>query len=169
MSFSVVQKTTLGWSRMAALAEQLQELHPAHHRHVPVEQDDVGHLGFAAVSASRPSPASSTSNSSVSRMCRATLRITLLSSTIKQLFMLAFPASASLVSKRDKGNEELKPRFASRAAAISAAMSTSSSGPSSVSTMPSDDALPAGAHRGADRRRIGQGLDHVFDASTISA
>src|SRR5689334_13285343 len=33
---------------MSALAEHLQELHPAHHRHVPVEQDDVRHLGFAA-------------------------------------------------------------------------------------------------------------------------
>ena len=48
MSFSVVQNTTFGWSRVTALAEQLQELHPAHHRHVPVEQDDVGHPGFAA-------------------------------------------------------------------------------------------------------------------------
>src|SRR3954468_11341670 len=42
--------------------------------------------------ASWPSPASSTSNSRVSRMCLATLRITLESSTIKQLFMMfAFP------------------------------------------------------------------------------
>src|SRR4029078_1606722 len=27
-----------------ALPEQLQELHSAHHRHVPVQQDDIGHL-----------------------------------------------------------------------------------------------------------------------------
>src|SRR5205823_1544477 len=33
--------------RMAALAKQLQELHPAHDRHVPVEEDDVGHLVLA--------------------------------------------------------------------------------------------------------------------------
>ena len=33
---------------VAPLAKQPQELHAAHHRHIPVEQDDVGHLGFAA-------------------------------------------------------------------------------------------------------------------------
>ena len=38
----------LGLVGMTALTEQPQELHAAHHRHVPVEQDDVRHLGFAA-------------------------------------------------------------------------------------------------------------------------
>src|SRR3954447_3244781 len=33
---------------VAALPEQTQKLHAAHHRHVPIEQDDVRHLGFAA-------------------------------------------------------------------------------------------------------------------------
>jgi hypothetical protein len=33
---------------MAALPQQPQEFHAAHHRHVPIEQDDVRHLGFAA-------------------------------------------------------------------------------------------------------------------------
>jgi hypothetical protein len=32
----------------SALAKHLKELHPAHHRHVPVEQDYIGHAGFAA-------------------------------------------------------------------------------------------------------------------------
>ena len=59
--------------------------------------------------ASWPSPASSTSNSSVSSMCLATLRITLESSTIKQLFIAwSFPASMGTLLN-DKGNEELKP------------------------------------------------------------
>src|SRR3569623_994392 len=31
------------------VAERAQEIHPAHHRHVPVEQDDVGHRILAAV------------------------------------------------------------------------------------------------------------------------
>src|SRR5213075_2425253 len=34
----------LGLVGMAALAKELQELHPAHHRHVPIEQDHVGHV-----------------------------------------------------------------------------------------------------------------------------
>src|SRR6185369_5017836 len=33
----------LGARRDAALTERLQELHTAHHRHVPIEQDDVRH------------------------------------------------------------------------------------------------------------------------------
>src|SRR5688572_33469051 len=38
----------LGLVVVTTLAKQLQELHAAHHRHVPVEQHDVGHLGLAA-------------------------------------------------------------------------------------------------------------------------
>src|SRR5690606_16579704 len=38
----------LGLVVVAALAKQLEEFHTAHHRHVPVEQDDVGHAGLAA-------------------------------------------------------------------------------------------------------------------------
>src|SRR4249919_1037706 len=41
-------KHDLGLVGMAALTEELQKLHPAHHRHVPVEQDDVRHLGLTA-------------------------------------------------------------------------------------------------------------------------
>ena len=33
---------------MTALTKHLEELHAAHDGHVPVEQDDVGHLGLAA-------------------------------------------------------------------------------------------------------------------------
>ena len=33
---------------VTTLAKQAEELHPAHHRHVPVEQNNIGHLLFAA-------------------------------------------------------------------------------------------------------------------------
>ena len=33
---------------VAALTEELEEFHPAHHWHVPVEQDDVGHARLTA-------------------------------------------------------------------------------------------------------------------------
>jgi hypothetical protein len=33
---------------VAPLAKKLEKFHSAHHGHVPVEQDDVRHLGFAA-------------------------------------------------------------------------------------------------------------------------
>src|SRR5437868_9490582 len=38
----------LGLVGMATLTKQAQEFHPAHDRHVPIQEDDVGHLGFAA-------------------------------------------------------------------------------------------------------------------------
>ena len=37
----------LGLVPVAALAQQFQKFHPAHHGHVPIEQDHVGHLFLA--------------------------------------------------------------------------------------------------------------------------
>src|SRR5258708_17378095 len=41
-------ETHFGLIMVAALPKQPQKFHPAHYRHVPVEQDNVRHLGFAA-------------------------------------------------------------------------------------------------------------------------
>src|SRR5206468_7841689 len=41
-------KDDLGLVLMPALAQELQKLHPAHHGHVPVEQDDIRHFRFTA-------------------------------------------------------------------------------------------------------------------------
>ena len=40
-------KNDLRLIAVAALTQQFQEIHPAHHGHVPVEQDHVGHLALA--------------------------------------------------------------------------------------------------------------------------
>ena len=49
MSFSVVQNTTGGLSGPNSARSRLQEVDAVHHRHVPVQQDAVGHAGAAGI------------------------------------------------------------------------------------------------------------------------
>src|SRR5215207_4762414 len=68
-------------------AQIAQELVPVHHRHVPVEQHASGMSARQTLSACSPSSASEMRNERVSRMRRATLRMTAESSTMRQCFM----------------------------------------------------------------------------------
>src|SRR3990170_1204447 len=109
MSFSVVQKTTLGWSEWPRWRSNFRNSIPLITGMFQSSRTTSGMLASQAVRASRPSPASSTLNSRVSRMCRATLRITLESSTIRQVFIDWFPVRFE-TSLNMKGNEDLKLR-----------------------------------------------------------
>jgi hypothetical protein len=108
MSFSGRAEHDLGLVGMSALAEEFQELHSAHDGHVPVEQDDIRHFCIAAIERLAAIAGLLDLELQVSRICRATLRITLLSSTMRQVFIVFPCVWTSLLS--DKGNEHLKPR-----------------------------------------------------------
>ena len=85
--------------RLDFLAQRREELDPVHHRQLPVEQD-AGRAWLARQTSRAwlPSSASVTVKSRSSRMRRATLRMTLESSTTRQSFIVALnagmPASA---------------------------------------------------------------------------
>src|SRR5687768_16451813 len=127
---------------VAALAKQAEELHPAHHRHVPVEQHDIGHFCFAA--SQRFAAIAGFLDFELESFEDVTgdladhLRVI---DDQTALHILAFPRwmAARLTVK---GNEELKLREGQAALAstpaISAATSTINNGPASVSTNPAD-------------------------------
>ena len=87
MPFSVVQNTTLGLAARLASRSAFRKSIPLITGMFQSSSTTSGTAARQLSSASRPSPASLTVKLSVSRMWRATLRITLESSTTRQVFM----------------------------------------------------------------------------------
>ena len=90
-SFSVVQKTTTGLLAAALAAQRAQEFDAGHVRHVPVEQDHVGHVRAAGFQRRNAVLGLVGREVEILRMRQATLRMTRLSSTTRQDFMQTLP------------------------------------------------------------------------------
>src|SRR6185369_14752568 len=163
MSFSVVQNTTLGWSLCPRWRSRRRNSIPLITGMFQSSRTTSGILASQRVRASCPSPASSTSNSRVSRICLATLRITLESSTIKQLFMPGVSRFAvEPVFSRKVVTKTLSCRLG-----FSAGDEGGDIDEEQRTALGFDHAergaLPPRPHRRAYRRRLRERFDDVFD------